>query len=91
MNDQPLTGVLFMRDPKSPKHPDFKGNVVLASGERLELAGWFARDKNSGNRRTDKNGKPWINLKLSTKQQERQPPPPSTDSDPFGPEPTIDF
>lgn len=71
--NKPLTGVLFMREPTG-NQPDFKGSIVLADGVEVELAGWFAKDRGTGQRRKDKHGRPWINLKLGGGGATQRPP-----------------
>ena len=44
--------------------PDYKGDFKTPSGELLEISGWIATDKNSGEMRKDKWGNAFINLKI---------------------------
>ena len=78
--NKPLTGVLFMREPTG-NQPDFKGSIVLADGVEVELAGWFAKDRSNGQRRKDKHGRPWINLKLGDKREREERPAPQPPGD----------
>lgn len=81
MNNPDMTGMLFRSKSENPRAPVLSGFVVV-NGEEIRVAGWYATDEND-QRKLDKNGNPYLKLKLGDREQraKEQEPPPIADED----------
>ena len=58
------TGTLWVNTKKdTPKHPDMTGDCLIG-GTQYRIAGWYATSED-GEKRLDRNGKPFLNCKFS--------------------------
>jgi hypothetical protein len=69
INTKVGTGSLRAVEPKSEKHPSYKGSIMLNDGKKYWLSGW---------RRMGDDGKYWLSLSVDAADQQEQTKPAKT-------------
>ena len=69
---KPMTGSMFKSRSTHPKAPVMSGDLYLQDGTKLRVSAWWATDRETGAKRKDRDGHPWLNLKLEEDDGGRQ-------------------
>lgn len=82
---RPLTGTLWQNKSDNPRAPVLRGSIYDEQCNEVRVSAWWVTDRETGAKRLDRDGNPFLSLKLELPEDkpQRKSAPPAQDDMPF--------
>ena len=63
--DKPGEGTVWVTNSSNPRAPKLSGDVTQLDGKKVRVAMWYVTNRETDEKRRDKNGNPFFHVKLT--------------------------